>query len=403
MTHKTFSDFGLNSSLVESLSMMGYKEPTPVQEGAIPPAMEGRDLIACAQTGTGKTAAYVLPAIDKILKSDKKGVKVLVVAPTRELAVQIDQQFQGLGYFSGISSIAVYGGSDAQFWNQQKTALTSGADVVVSTPGRLISHLNMNYVKVDELEMLILDEADRMLDMGFIEDIDKIITYLPKNRQTMMYSATMPPKIRGMAKRILSNPAEINIAISKPSENVLQAAYMVYDPQKPELVSNLLFEKNIGSVLIFSATKLNVKLIAKTLKDRGLSVGQIHSDLAQKDREETLRLFKARKFVILVATDIVSRGIDIDGIELIINYDVPKDPEDYVHRIGRTARAEKSGVAMTFINEKDQRDFAKIEQLIGREIYKSPLPGGMESGPAYKPDSQKSYGKRSTYRTYRSL
>ncbi len=394
MAKKSFNDFGLNASLVESLGMMGYKEPTPVQEGAIPPAMEGKDLIACAQTGTGKTAAYVLPAIHRILQSKGEGIKVLVVAPTRELAVQIDQQFQGLGYYSGISSIAVYGGNDAQYWDQQKKALSSGADVVVATPGRLISHLNMNYVKADSLEMLILDEADRMLDMGFIEDIDKIISHLPKIRQTLMYSATMPAKIRSLAKRILINPAEINIAIAKPSENVLQAAYMVYDPQKPELVSHLLYGKDIGSVLIFSATKANVKVIAKVLKDRGLSVGQIHSDLVQKEREETLRLFKARKFVILVATDIVSRGIDIEDIELIINYDVPKDPEDYVHRIGRTARAEKSGVAITFINDKNQRDFKKIEQLIDKEIYKSPLPEGMKPGPAYKPGSQNSYGKR---------
>jgi len=398
MTKKCFDDFGLNSSLVESLDMMGYKEPTPVQEKAIPPAMEGRDLIACAQTGTGKTAAYVLPAIHRILQSKNKGVKVLVVAPTRELAVQIDQQFQGLGYFSGISSIAVYGGNDAKFWDQQKTALTSGADVVVSTPGRLISHLNMNYVQTDALEMLILDEADRMLDMGFIEDIDKIIRYLPAKRQTMMYSATMPPKIRSLAKRILTDPAEINIAIAKPAENVLQAAYMVYDPQKPELVSQLLNDRDIASVIIFSATKANVKIIAKVLKERGLSVKQIHSDLEQKEREETLRLFKARKFMILVATDIVSRGIDIEGIELIINYDVPRDPEDYVHRIGRTARAEKSGVAITFVNEKDQRDFKKIENLINREIYKSPLPDGIEAGPRYNPPSYRNSGKKKNWK-----
>jgi len=389
MATNTFGFFGLNPSLVEALEMMGYKQPTPVQVGAIPPVLEGRDLIACAQTGTGKTAAYVLPAMHRIMESDRKGVKVLVVAPTRELAVQIDQQFQGLGYFSGISSIAVYGGSDALFWDQQKKALMSGADVVVSTPGRLISHLNMNYFKPDALEILILDEADRMLDMGFIEDIDKIISYLPKNRQTLMYSATMPPNIRNLAKRILTDPVEVNIAIAKPSENVLQAAYLVNDSNKPELVARLLSEKDINSVLIFSATKAGVKVIAKVLKERGLSVNQIHSDLEQKDREETLRLFKARKFRILVATDIVSRGIDIEDIELIINYDVPKDPEDYVHRIGRTARAEKSGVAITFVNDRDQRDFKKIEQLIDTVIYKSPLPEGMEPGPAYNPGTQK--------------
>jgi superfamily II DNA/RNA helicase len=385
MSSNNFENFGLSDGLLDSLSMMGYNSPTPVQIQAIPPALEGKDLIACAQTGTGKTAAYVIPAIEKILSSHKKGVKVLVVAPTRELAVQIDQQFQGLGYFSGISSIAVYGGSEAKFWDQQKRALIDGADVVVSTPGRLISHLNMNYVKLDSLEMLVLDEADRMLDMGFVDDIEKIIRYLPKERQTMMYSATMPADIRILAKKILTDPAEINVAIARPSDKVLQAAYLVYDGQKTELIKHLLHNKDIGSVLIFSATKANVKTLAGLLNKMGLKAGQIHSDLPQNEREETLRLFKARKFMILVATDVVSRGIDIDNIELIINYDVPRDAEDYVHRIGRTARAEKSGVAITLINDRDQRDFQKIEKLIEREVFKSPLPAGMDPGPEYKP------------------
>ena len=394
MSPDSFNSFNLSDDLLDSLKMMGFKQPTKVQIEAIPPALEGKDLIACAQTGTGKTAAYVLPAIEKILQSTKKGVKVLVVAPTRELAVQIDQQFQGLGYFNNISSIAVYGGSDAKYWDQQKKALISGADVIVSTPGRLISHLNMNYVELDSLEMLVLDEADRMLDMGFVEDIERIIKFLPKNRQTMMYSATMPANIRKLAKKILTDPVEVNIAVAKPSEKVLQAAYLVFDHQKPELVKNLLKDKNVGSVIIFSATKASVKNLTGLLKGMGLSVGQIHSDLPQKEREETLRLFKARKFMILVATDVVSRGIDIDDIELIINYDVPKDPEDYVHRIGRTARAEKSGVAITFINDSYQRDFQKIEKLIEEEVFKSPLPAGLGSGPEYKPFGQSGRGRK---------
>ncbi|MCD6346865.1 MAG: DEAD/DEAH box helicase [Bacteroidales bacterium] len=385
MTKQSFSEFNLHPLLVEAMSMMGYKTPTPVQVRAIPPAIEGKDLIACAQTGTGKTAAFVLPILNQIIQNPGSEIYALVIAPTRELAMQIDQQFLGLGYFANISSLAVYGGSDSVGWDQQKKALTTGVNVVVATPGRLISHLNLGYVKLDSLRTVVLDEADRMLDMGFFEDIIKIMKHASESHQTLMYSATMPPKIRGLANKILSNPEEISIAISKPAENVLQAAYMVYDKDKPQLVAKLLKGKELNSVLLFSATKVAVKLVAKTLKNLGLSVGEIHSDLDQKTREETLRLYKSRKFQVLVATDIVSRGIDIEGIDLIINYDVPKDPEDYVHRIGRTARAERSGVAITLINEKDQYDFHRIEDLIERVVIKSPSPDGIPDGPDYKP------------------
>lgn len=394
MTITKFSQLDLHPKLVEALELMGFDSPTPVQALAIPPALAGKDLIACAQTGTGKTAAYVLPVLHKVLQNHSNKIKVLVIAPTRELAVQIDQQFLGLGYFANTSSIAVYGGNDSTGWDQQKKALTTGADVVVATPGRIISHLNLGYVDLSELHTIILDEADRMLDMGFHEDILKIMQHVPNQHQTLMYSATMPPKIRELAKKITKNPVEVNIAISKPSENVLQAAYLVYDKDKPALVAELLKGKDLESVILFSATKVGVKLVAKTLSRLHLSVGEIHSDLDQKTREETLRLFKSRKFQVLVATDIVSRGIDIDGIDLIINYDVPRDPEDYVHRIGRTARAKRDGVAITLINEKDQNEFERIEKLIGQPIYKSPLPEGFDAGPAYAPSRRDSRGKR---------
>lgn len=400
MAINKFSQLDLHPKLVEALEMMGYETPTPVQAQAIPPALEQKDLIACAQTGTGKTAAYVLPVLDMVLKTKEHKIKALVIAPTRELAVQIDQQFMGLGYFANTSSVAVYGGNDSVGWDQQKKALTTGADVIVATPGRIISHLNLGYVDLSKLDTIVFDEADRMLDMGFLEDIFKIMKHIPNKHQTLMYSATMPPKIRELAKQIMTNPIEVSIAISKPSENVLQAAYMVYDRDKPRLVAELLKGKDKEIVILFSATKVGVKLVARTLSRLNLSVGEIHSDLDQKTREETLRLFKSRKFQILVATDIVSRGIDIDGIDLIINYDVPRDPEDYVHRIGRTARAERSGVAITLINDNDQNEFAKIEALLGKAVYKSPLPAGFTEGPAYKPWKQNSR-KSSSRKQYR--
>jgi len=396
MTINKFTQLDLHPKLVEALEMMGYETPTPVQAKAIPPALDGKDLIACAQTGTGKTAAYVLPILNMVLQTKETKIKALIIAPTRELAVQIDQQFMGLGYFANTSSVAVYGGNDSVGWDQQKKALKTGADVIVATPGRIISHLNLGYVDLSELDTIVLDEADRMLDMGFLEDIFKIMKHVPNKHQTLMYSATMPNKIRDLAKQIMTNPIEVNIAIAKPSENVLQAAYLVYDKDKPKLVAELLNGKDNEIVILFSATKVGVKLVARTLSRLKLSVGEIHSDLDQKSREETLRLFKSRKFQILVATDIVSRGIDIDGIDLIINYDVPRDPEDYVHRIGRTARAEKSGVAITLINDKDQGEFARIEKLLGKPVYKSPLPEGFSEGPLYKP--WKKNNQRQSYR-----
>ncbi len=362
---------------------MRFEKATPVQEQTIPVIMEGNDLIACAQTGTGKTAAYLLPLCDKLLEKEHHGVKALVLVPTRELAIQIDQQMEGFGYFLPVSSTAIYGGNDSKEWARQKTALTTGSDIVIATPGRMLQHITMGYVDFSTVEFLILDEADRMLDMGFYDDIMKVTKHIPDKRQTLMFSATMPPKIRELAKKILTNPAEVNIAISKPAEGILQAAYMVYDTQKIPLLNLLLKEKDLPSILIFSSRKQTVKEIVQSLRRNGFNADAIHSDLEQADREEVLREFRNRNVQILVATDIIARGIDIEKIDLVINYDVPRDAEDYVHRVGRTARASTQGVAITLINETDQKDFYKIERLIEKDVYKIPLPPEIGEGPAY--------------------
>ncbi len=366
---------------------MGFMEMTPIQEHAIPEILAGKDIIACAQTGTGKTAAYVIPVLDMI-KNDQPGVtSTLVLVPTRELALQIDQQVQGIGYNLGIHSIAIYGGSGGEDWGQQKRALTKGADIIIATPGKLISHLNMGYVKFDTIKYLILDEADRMLDIGFYDDILRIMSFVPGKRQTLMFSATMLPKIRSLASRILHNPREINIAVSKPAEGVLQAVYLCYDDQKTGLIHYLISDKpEYKSILIFCSTKKKVIELSKSLNNKGIDSQSISSDLEQKEREKVLQAFKARHTRLLVATDVLSRGIDIMGIDLIINYDVPQDAEDYVHRVGRTARAEATGVALTFVNEKDKEKFRRIEQLIGKEIMKLPLPAVLGKGHQWKFD-----------------
>jgi ATP-dependent RNA helicase RhlE len=371
---------------MEGIDAIGYEKPTPVQEQAIPLIMQGHDLIGCAQTGTGKTAAYVLPMLHGIVSDKHRNdtIKALIIAPTRELAVQIDQQLEGFSYYTNLSSVAVYGGGSGTDFEMEKKALKTGAEVIVATPGRLISHLNMGYVKFNELKYLVLDEADRMLDMGFLPDIQKILSHLPKERQTLLFSATMPREIRGLAKSILHKPEEVNLAVSKPAENVMQVAYLVYDNQKIALIKSLLAGKDLPSVLIFSATKSSVKVIEGELKRLRLNVKAIHSDLEQDERKIVLRQFKNREVQILVATDIVSRGIDIDNISLVINYNVPHDAEDYVHRVGRTARAEKTGVAITFINDKETRDFKKIEELIQSEVRKLPLPEGFGVGPKFE-------------------
>lgn len=392
----TFDEFNFETELREGLSSMGFKKPTPIQEKAIPVILSGKDLIACAQTGTGKTAAFLLPVMNKIIKAHKEAVNTLIIVPTRELAIQIDEAVQGFGYFTPVSAIAIYGGNDGMAFEQEKRALTQGANIIIATPGRLIAHLNMGYVKFDELEHLVLDEADRMLDMGFSDALNKIISHLPKNRQTLLFSATMPPKIRELAARILKEPEQINIAVSKPAAGVLQAAYVVYNEQKTPLLKNLLQgKKNLQSIIIFSSTKENVKRLERELKQSGFNAAAIHSDLEQEQRNETLRQFRNRSVQIVVATDVLSRGIDIDSIGLVINYDVPGDAEDYVHRVGRTARAEQTGVALTFINPEDQRKFKRIEELIEMDVPKVALPPAIGNGPEYNPSkfAEKPKGK----------
>ncbi|MFI5135930.1 MAG: DEAD/DEAH box helicase [Chitinophagales bacterium] len=390
-----FSDFNLTPLLLEGLDAMGFEKPTPIQEQVIPIIIHKRDLIACAQTGTGKTAAYLLPLLHYISQNKIPHTVALIIAPTRELAQQIDQAFQGFAYFTHASSIAVYGGSDGNAFEREKKALKEGTSVVIATPGRLMSHLNMGNARFDQLECLILDEADKMLDMGFYDDIMRIITYLPAKRQNLLFSATMPPKMRELAKKTLHDPAEVNIAMSKPAEGILQGAYLLNDSQKTPLLKTLLPSEKFGkhhekpmSVLIFASTKAEVKSLEIELRKLKLPSKAIHSDLSQKEREEVLLSFRNHSTQILVATDILSRGIDIEDISLVINYDVPGDAEDYVHRVGRTARAESTGVALTLVNPRDQHRFAQIEALIERTIPKLSLPPEIGSAAAWNPKKQ---------------
>lgn len=388
-----FSEFGLDEQLLEAISYMGFVDATPIQEQAIPRIMAGKDLIACAQTGTGKTAAFLLPILHHICHNREAYVKALILVPTRELAIQIDQQVQAATFFSNISCLLLYGGSDGTDWETQKRGLSGGADIVVATPGKLISHLNMGYVRFERMEYLILDEADRMLDIGFYDDIIKIISHLPKTRQSLLFSATFPPKIRELAGMILQEPEHISIAISKPAEGVVQEAYVVYEEQKTPLVARLIADKaNLRSILIFSSTKKKVGDIVRGLKRKGLASEGISSDLEQKEREEVLMRFKSKQTRILVATDVLSRGIDIKDINLVINFDVPGDAEDYVHRIGRTARADTTGIAITLINPDDMRRFGRIERLIEREVPKLQVPEDLGETPVYDPRSAGSRG-----------
>ncbi|NLB25250.1 MAG: DEAD/DEAH box helicase [Bacteroidales bacterium] len=387
-----FSDLNIHSDILDAISYMGFKNTTPIQEQAVPVILEGKDLIACAQTGTGKTAAYIIPVLNMILNHHESTTSTLILVPTRELALQIDQQVQGIGYNLGIHSIAIYGGSGGEDWGQQKRALTSGADIVVATPGKLIAHLNLGYVKFDAIRYLVLDEADRMLDIGFYDDIMKIISFIPAKRQTLMFSATMATNIRSLASKILSSPAEINIAMSKPAEGVLQAVYLCYDNQKIPLINNLIANKeDYSTILIFCSTRKKVSELTKSLQKSNIAES-ISSDLEQVERESVLQRFKAGQTRILVATDILSRGIDIKGIELIINYDVPGDAEDYVHRVGRTARADATGVALTLVNEKEMGKFLNIEKLIKMEIIKLKVPDVLGKSPEWKVVKSKKKG-----------
>jgi ATP-dependent RNA helicase RhlE len=383
-----FSEFGLHPDLLEGIDASGYEIATPVQEKVIPPILEGKDIIASAQTGTGKTAAFLLPIIHRLLQHRIEGqVGALVIVPTRELAIQISQHLEGLSYFTNISSIPVYGGNDGGNFVAEKKALQSGTDIVICTPGRMIAHLNMGYAKFEQLQFLVLDEADRMLDMGFQDDINKIIAALPEKRQTLLFSATMPEKIRQLARRILKDPVEINIAISKPPEKIVQKVFVVYDTQKLPLLQHVLATTPYKSALVFCSSKQNVKLLTREMQRARYKAAEIHSDLEQSQREDVLNGFTSGRIPILIATDILSRGIDIDTIDLVINYDVPHDGEDYVHRIGRTARAEADGMAFTFVSPKEQNRFAAIEKLLGKEVEKAPVPPQLGPTPAYQPRS----------------
>ncbi|MBN1596997.1 MAG: DEAD/DEAH box helicase [Bacteroidales bacterium] len=391
-----FEEFGLDDRLMEAISYMGFEKATPIQISTIPEILAGNDLIACAQTGTGKSAAFLLPVLNKLKDEERKGINTLVIVPTRELAIQIYQQIQGFAYFVPVSSIAIYGGGDGSNWDQEKQVLTKGADIVVATPGKLLSHIKMGYVDFSAVEHLILDEADRMLDIGFHDDIMSIISNIPKERQTLMFSATMAPRIRALAGKILTEPVEVSTAIAKPADGILQAAYLAHDNQKIPLIESLIRDKpEYASILIFSSTKKKVFDIVRSLKKLKGGVEGISSDLTQKEREEVLQRFKSRQTRILVATDVLSRGIDIKDINLIINFDVPKEAADYVHRVGRTARADQTGVALTIINEDDMFSFHRIEELIESNVMKLQLPEGLGEGPLWNP---KAKFKRSRYR-----
>jgi superfamily II DNA/RNA helicase len=393
-----FEDFGLNETILDALFYMNFEEATEIQEKAIPHILSGKDLIGCAQTGTGKTAAFVLPTLNQLTEAQENGVKVLILCPTRELAIQIDQQIQGIAYFTHATCYAVYGGGDGVSWEAEADALKGGADIVVATPGRLMAHMARGYVKFDTVKHLILDEADRMLDIGFYDDIVKIIKALPKERQSLMFSATMAPKIRELAKQILTDPEEISVAISKPADGVTQKVYLAFEEQKVALVRHVLGDKeDFQSIIIFCSTKKKVEQLARKLKQKAYSVQGISSDYEQEAREEALRDFKSGKTRIMVATDVMSRGIDIKGIDLVINFDVPGDSEDYVHRIGRTARAKTEGMAITLVSPDDMYKFSKIEKLIDRKLEKLSPPENLGAGPEWKDPERKGKSRNRSF------
>ena len=391
-----FDELDLEDEVLDGLEAMNFFETTPVQEATIPLLLEGRDMIGCAQTGTGKTAAYLLPIINRLSRGegDPSKVNALIMAPTRELAIQIEQQVEGFSYFLPISSVAIYGGTDGIAWEQQRRGMDKGADIVIATPGRLISLLNLQQADLSGVHYFVLDEADRMLDMGFQEDILQIYKALPEDCQHVMFSATMPPRIKKFAHTILRNPAEVELAISRPPESIVQSAYVCYEAQKVPILTQLFHETPPTRTIIFSSSKLKVKELARTLSKLDIRVEQMHSDLTQEKREEVMRSFKAGTVDLLVATDVVARGIDIDNIRMVINFDIPHDPEDYVHRIGRTARGgNDEGLAITFVSEREQYGFGRIEDFLGREIYKIPVDPSFGPVPSYDPSKRVPSGR----------
>ena len=382
-----FDELELSDDVLDALDAMRFGECTPIQEQAIPVIFQKRDLIAVAQTGTGKTAAYLLPVIDMLADEPEPAdsVSCIVMAPTRELAQQIDRQLEGFSYYLPISSVAIYGGTDGKEFARQQNGLKRGADVVIATPGRLIAHLQLGGIDLSRVQYFILDEADRMLDMGFFDDIMQIVKHLPQERQTLMFSATMPPKIQQLAKAILNDPAEVNINVTPPTEKIDQSACVVYENQKTPVLRHLFKTISHKRVIVFASSKLKVKDLAKSLRKDGWRVGEMHSDLDQESRDEVMRGFRSANLDILVATDILSRGIDIDDISLVVNYDVPHEAEDYVHRIGRTARAGAGGSAVTLVSTAEQRAFGLLEKFLGYEVAKRELPASIGETPAYTP------------------
>ncbi|GHV48848.1 RNA helicase [Bacteroidia bacterium] len=392
-----FDELDLEDEVLDGLDAMNFLETTPVQELTIPLILEGKDMIACAQTGTGKTAAYVLPLINELSKGNHlaHAVNAVVMAPTRELAQQIDQQVEGFSYFIPVSAVAVYGGTDGVAWEQQKKGLETGADIVIATPGRLLSHIKLGTVDLSHVSYFVLDEADRMLDMGFYEDIMQIYKTLPASCQIVMFSATMPPKIRTLAKTILKDPEEVKIAISRPPDSIMQTAYICYDSQKLKILEDLFTRKEPQRTIIFSSSKMKVKELAVTLKRMKFNVAAMHSDLEQSQREEVMKEFKSGHIDVLVATDVVARGIDINDIKLIVNFDIPHDPEDYVHRIGRTARGTNGeGLSITLVAIEEQSQFKRIENFLHKTIYKIPIDPKLGEAPLYLPEKYAHMQKR---------
>lgn len=392
-----FTDFDFEDEVLDALDAMHFETCTPIQEQTIQPLMDGRDLIGVAQTGTGKTAAYLLPVLNKLCKGGypDDAINCIVMAPTRELAQQIDRQLEGFTYFMPFSSVAVYGGNDGQRYEQELRGMSKGADIIVATPGRLISHINLGNIDLSRVSFFILDEADRMLDMGFYNDIMTIAKQLPKDRQTMLFSATMPQEIRKLAENILTDPLQITLSLAKPADGITQEAYICHEAQKMGIIKNIFENESTERVILFASRKSKVKDISIALKKRGYNVGEMHSDLDQSERDEIMFQYKSRKIDIIVATDILARGIDIDDIRIVINYDVPRDCDDYIHRVGRTARANTKGRAITFVSEEEQSYFKRIEDFMEQEVTKVPVPEALGEAPEYAPKkSNRSHSSR---------
>lgn len=395
-----FTDFDFEDEILDALDAMRFEECTPIQEQTIQPLLDGRDLIGVAQTGTGKTAAYLLPVLNKLCQGGypEDAINCVIMAPTRELAQQIDRQLEGFTYFMPVSGVAVYGGNDGQRYEQELRGMARGADIIVATPGRLISHINLGNIDLSKVSFFILDEADRMLDMGFYNDIMTIAKQLPKERQTMLFSATMPEEIRRLASNILTDPLQITLALAKPADGITQQAYICHEGQKPGIIKDIFKEESSERVILFTSRKSKVREISLMLKKQGLNVGEMHSDLSQSERDEIMYLYKSRKIDIIVATDILARGIDIDDIRIVINYDVPRDCDDYIHRIGRTARAGTKGRAITFVSEEDQEYFKRIEDFIEQKVPKLDIPAELGKAPAYEPEKKKEEKKKDVRR-----